>query len=147
MTNPAGTRWAQTVAEFLMDHGWPHAERRAQRGTNDAGDIAGVLGWHLECKATKDQDLPGALNQARDSVAKAITKAARRGRKMDPPFVACIFKRRNHVADRAYVVMELEPWTKLLRMAGYGQAPGEPPPFPPLVISEEQAQTWLQETA
>ena len=46
MANPSirkGTGFEVAVVDYLKAHGFPHAERRAQRGVNDAGDISGVV--------------------------------------------------------------------------------------------------------
>ena len=56
MTNRSrdkGTSWETQVVRFLQEHGWPLAERRARRGTRDAGDVAGVAGVCIEVKAEK----------------------------------------------------------------------------------------------
>lgn len=45
-----GTATETAVVRYLRDHGWPHAERRALRGTEDAGDITGTPGvcWSVK---------------------------------------------------------------------------------------------------
>lgn len=45
-----GTAWESKVVEYLRQW-WPYAERRATSGANDKGDIAGLVGVCLECKA------------------------------------------------------------------------------------------------
>lgn len=45
-----GREAENAVVGFLRKHGFPHAERRAQRGTNDAGDITGCPGLVIEVK-------------------------------------------------------------------------------------------------
>jgi hypothetical protein len=45
-----GTKAETTVARFLAANGFPHAERRALRGTLDAGDITGTPGLCWEVK-------------------------------------------------------------------------------------------------
>lgn len=48
-----GTRAETAVVRYLRDHGWPHAERRALRGNQDAGDITGTPGvcWSVKAGA------------------------------------------------------------------------------------------------
>lgn len=46
-----GTRAETAVVRYLRDHGWPHAERRALRGNQDAGDITGTPGVCWSVKA------------------------------------------------------------------------------------------------
>lgn len=52
MTRPKdiGTAAESAVVRWLQTHGAPAAERRALRGVNDAGDIAGVAGvcWSVK---------------------------------------------------------------------------------------------------
>lgn len=48
-----GTRAETAVARYLAANGFPHAERRALRGREDAGDITGTPGVAWEVKAYK----------------------------------------------------------------------------------------------
>ena len=52
------------MCEYLSAHGHPYAERRAMSGSRDRGDIAGVPGWVLECKAHASIDLASAVDEA-----------------------------------------------------------------------------------
>lgn len=45
-----GTAAESAVTRFLQANGFPHAERRALRGTQDAGDITGIPGLCIEVK-------------------------------------------------------------------------------------------------
>lgn len=45
-----GTDAERAVVRVLRDHGFPHAERRALRGSRDAGDITGTPGVLWEVK-------------------------------------------------------------------------------------------------
>jgi hypothetical protein len=45
-----GTAAERAVCRFLQAHGFPHAERRALRGIQDAGDITSVPGLCIEVK-------------------------------------------------------------------------------------------------
>lgn len=45
-----GTHAETAVARVLQSGGWPHAERRALRGTHDCGDITGTPGICWEVK-------------------------------------------------------------------------------------------------
>jgi hypothetical protein len=47
-----GTAWESRVVQHLRDGGWVNAERRAQTGAFDQGDVAGVIGVCFEAKAT-----------------------------------------------------------------------------------------------
>lgn len=106
MTNPSktkGTAFESAVVAYLQEHGFPHAERRAQRGINDAGDIAGVVGWCLELKACKATTLGPWMNEA---VIEA--KNARTGR------FAVVHKRRQKSTAEAFVSMPLRVFCELL---------------------------------
>ena len=61
MTRPRdiGTQAETAVVHYLQTHGWPHAERRALRGTQDAGDITGTPGVCWEVKAGKAAETAG----------------------------------------------------------------------------------------
>jgi hypothetical protein len=68
MANPSkrkGTGFEVAVVDYLRTHGFPFAERRAQRGTNDAGDISGIVGWVIECKNHRAVELGPWMNEAR----------------------------------------------------------------------------------
>src|SRR5690606_36637180 len=52
-----GTAAETAVVRYLRDHGFPHAERRTLRGSQDAGDITGIPGvcWSVKGgQAAKD---------------------------------------------------------------------------------------------
>lgn len=53
MTRPKdiGTAGESAVVRYLQGHGFPHAERRALRGTYDCGDVVGIPGVCIEIKA------------------------------------------------------------------------------------------------
>jgi hypothetical protein len=45
-----GTIAETAVVNYLCANGWPYAERRAQRGINDVGDVTGIPGLCMEVK-------------------------------------------------------------------------------------------------
>ena len=51
----AGTAWETLLCEYAREHGYPYAERRAQGGKNDRGDIAGIPGVVIEGAEAGDQ--------------------------------------------------------------------------------------------
>lgn len=99
-----GSRFERDVADYLAGQGFPAAERRVMGGARDRGDIAGVTGWVLEVKATRDLDLAGALKEAQAE--------ARNAGVVD---YAAVLKRRNHPVASAYVVLPLDRFVHLLR--------------------------------
>ena len=94
-----GTRFEQALCDYLNAHGFEYAERRALRGTNDRGDIAGIPGVVIEAKATKTIDLAGAMDELTKEIANAH---AARG--------YLVVKRRNKNIDQSYVVCSLRQW-------------------------------------
>ena len=108
MTNPSGTRFATQVVEVLRTV-WPQAERRAQRGRKDAGDVAGVPLWAIEVKATKAISLSEAVDEA-------LVEAKNAG----VPWACAIIKRRRKATLDAYVVIPLHVWLAREAAAGLG---------------------------
>jgi Holliday junction resolvase len=96
-----GTRFESEVVEYLKAHGFPHAERRAMHGTMDKGDIAGVAGVVIECKAEQSITLSEYMDEVADEVLNA---GARCG--------VAVVKRRRRGVSEAYVIQPLEQWVK-----------------------------------
>jgi hypothetical protein len=106
VSNPSkrkGTLFEVAVVEFLRENGFPHAERRALRGVNDAGDIAGVVGWTIEAKNHKAMDLGDWCKQA---AAEAVNAGGSRW--------AVVHKRRQHSTAEAFVTIPLREFCDLL---------------------------------
>lgn len=97
-----GTAFETAVVEFLKAHGFPYAERRAQRGTKDAGDVAGVPGFCLELK-----------NHNRLELAVWSDEAARESRAAGVWRWAVVAKRRGKNVRDAYVVCPLWVWCEM----------------------------------
>lgn len=70
-----GTRAETAVVRYLQANGFPHAERRALRGRQDAGDITGTPGICWEVKARKrpisDTDVAAWLAETETEAAAA----------------------------------------------------------------------------
>ena len=66
-----GTAFETLIVDGLRDMGWPYAERRAQRGTRDGGDIAGIPGVVIECKNAARVDLAGWLREVEEETGNA----------------------------------------------------------------------------
>lgn len=99
-----GTKWETAVVGYLREHGFPFVERRAMRGRNDGGDIAGLVGWVLECK-----------NEARASFGAYLTETERSASNVRAPWFAAIVKRRGKPVGDAYVVLPLRVLADVLR--------------------------------
>ena len=98
-----GTRWESDVVAYLVDHGFPEAERRALHGGLDRGDIAGVPGVMLECKAERSLDLASYVDEVEIQTANAKARIG-----------AAVVKRRNRPTSDAYVVMTLAQLVEIL---------------------------------
>lgn len=48
-----GTAWETALVGYLRECGWVNAERRALHGSNDRGDIAGIIGVTIEAKSAR----------------------------------------------------------------------------------------------
>ena len=59
-----GTHAETQVVNYLIDHGWPHAERRALNGSRDRGDVAGIPGVVVEVKNAARQCLAEWIDEA-----------------------------------------------------------------------------------
>lgn len=96
-----GTRFESAVVAVMAQR-FPYVERRALRGKNDAGDLAG-LPIPVECKNTRTLDLAGACREAE-------TAAARLG----APGWAAVFKRPRRNERDAYAVVPLWLFAEML---------------------------------
>ena len=106
-----GTAYETVVVAYLTAHGFPHAERRAMNGNADRGDIAGVGGWAVECKAVRALDLAGWATEATREAANAHS-----------PWWAVIIKRRGRSVAESYVVVSLATWAEAVA----GDLPDDP---------------------
>lgn len=110
-----GSAFERAVVGFLVNHGFPYAERAYGAGRpDDVGDIDGVIGFCLEAKAHKDIDLAGFVDEA--------VREARNADKHRPPGLAtygvAVVKRRNKGIEQSYVVMELRDFARLAKEWG-----------------------------
>lgn len=105
----AGTRWESAIVDYLASRGWRHAERRAKTGALDKGDITGVPGVVIEAKDVAKITLAEFLREAQVEAENAGALVG-----------AAWIKRRGKASPGdAYVVMDGETFTHLLREAGY----------------------------
>lgn len=106
-----GTAFESAVCRFLAEEGFPHAERRALSGTQDRGDIAGILGWVLEVKNCRKVELAAWIDEA------AVEQAN------DGADFSAVWHHRVGKAhpSAGYVTMTGAMFVRLLRQAGYGE--------------------------
>lgn len=104
-----GTGWESRVVDYLRANGVPQAERRALAGAADRGDVAGLPGVVIECKAEQRITLSEYVDEAEqeranDGASVGVAWVKRRG-KASP-------------AD-GYAVMTGATLVRLLTEAGY----------------------------
>jgi hypothetical protein len=104
-----GTSWESAIVGYLIEQGWPHAERRALAGALDKGDITGLPGVCIEAKSAARHELAQWWEEA---------KAERRNANAA---TACVwFKRRGKTSPaHGFVLMDGETYTALLKAAGW----------------------------
>jgi hypothetical protein len=100
-----GPLFEKHVVEYLRSEGFDKAERRVMGGSNDRGDIAGIPNVCLEVKNT-------GVMQMGAAVAEAEKEASNAGAR----WWSVVFKRRQKGVERAYVVIDLEQWSRVLRI-------------------------------
>lgn len=112
MSSPSkqrGTRWESAIVDYLIESGWPHAERRTLSGAKDKGDIAGLVGVCIEAKSHRVLDLASWIREveteARNAGAAVAAVWAKRVRKTSP--------------GDGYVIMTGAQFAALLKEAGY----------------------------
>jgi hypothetical protein len=99
-----GSQFERDVVRYLQEHGFPDAERAYGAGRpEDVGDIAGVPGVTVECKATKSIDLAGFVDEAERERLNARQ-----------PYGVAVVKRRGRSAADSYVVCNLATFARLV---------------------------------
>lgn len=111
MTNASkakGTRWESRCRDHFRENGAPHCERLAQSGSKDRGDLTGIPGVVIECKARKTLALAEWCDELRVEMANA-----------DASVGAVLVPRRNHPTANGYAVLPIDVFTLLLQQAGW----------------------------
>ena len=99
-----GDGFEREVARVFREHGHPEAERMLGLGRHrDDGDIANVVGMHIDCKSRADV---AHLSVWVDEVCRECPSGSM-------PVV--IVKRRGKPAERAYAVVELATFAEMVR--------------------------------
>ena len=101
----SGTRFESEVVAYINEHKPYQVERRAQHGALDRGDIIGVPDFAIECKNVKDWS---------KKLGSFVREAETEAENANVPFGAVVVKRRGDSVDRAYVVMSLEQFVKII---------------------------------
>jgi len=100
-----GPLFEKAVVEYLRAEGWENAERRVMGGANDRGDVAGIPNVCLEVKNT------GVMEMGR-----AVAEAEKEAKNANARWWSVILKRRRANVSAAYVVIDLEQWSRILRI-------------------------------
>jgi Holliday junction resolvase len=101
-----GSAFEREVVEVLRANGHPYAKRAYGAGKpKDTGDIDGVRGYAIECKAHRAMALAAWMDEA-------IAEAANAGPGVVPVVVA---KRRGKPTSEAYVILRLADFGLLAR--------------------------------
>jgi len=97
-----GTAFESALVDYLRANGFPRAERRAQRGTLDAGDIAGLPAT-IEAKNCKLTELGPWMDEAKTEAKNAGTA-----------LYAVVHKRRQHSTAESFVTLPLHLFVEML---------------------------------
>lgn len=119
-----GTDAERAVVRVLRASGWPHAERRALRGTADAGDITGTPGIVWEVKGGN------AARRAGDSQVEAWLAETEQERRNAGADIGVLVVQRAGIgpanAHRWWAIVPMRSMHDLL-LAPYVDAPGDIP--------------------
>lgn len=99
-----GTRKETEVVDYLRTNGHPYVERRANRGKNDAGDIAGLPGWAVEVKRCNRLELGEWAKEAEREAKNAGVR-----------WWAVVHHRRSKNVADSYVTMPLSVFAEITR--------------------------------
>lgn len=89
---------------YLIEKGFPYAERRTLSGSQDKGDIAGIPSVVIECKNEKAYDLARYQDETAAEKANAGAQVG-----------FAVFPRRSHHIGKAHVLMTLDQVIDLIR--------------------------------
>ncbi len=106
MSSPSkrkGTTYERAVANYLNERLPYLVDRMIQHGAHDYGDIIGVPGWALECKATREFKL-----------AKFVTEAETEAGNAGVEFGAAIVKSPGRPVEDSFVVMSLRQFAVMV---------------------------------
>ena len=99
-----GSAFERDVVHYLQEHGFPDASRSFGAGRPaDIGDVVGIPGVTVECKATRSIGLAGFVDEAERERLNARQ-----------PYGVAIVKRRAKATGQAYVAMTLESFVRLV---------------------------------
>jgi hypothetical protein len=114
-----GTATETAVVNYLREHGWPHAERRALAGTHDLGDIIGTPGICWEIKGGKAAETAGD-----GQVAGWLAETERERWNAQADFGVLVMKRKacgTASVGRWWAVMQASDLAVVVRLgAGFG---------------------------
>ena len=103
-----GTKLETDVVAYMKANGWPHAERHAQHGHKDVGDINIGPGVVIECKAEARFDLAGWIAELEHEMFNADTDDG----------VVVVKRKMTTDPGEFYALMTFGMWCKLAKEAG-----------------------------
>jgi hypothetical protein len=118
-----GTAGETAVVRYLQGF-WPHAERRALRGINDAGDITGTPGISWSVKAGQ-----AAANASDLDIDRWLAEAETQRSHANAALAVLVLKRRAYSAARSgqwWAVITVGTLTDLLNGTTNSGYPGSP---------------------
>jgi hypothetical protein len=98
-----GTSWESAVVAYLLEHGFPQAERRVLAGGVDKGDLINAGPYVWECKNTATIDLAGGIDETLRETDNAKAR-----------FGFLVIKRRRKSTADGYVVMTLKQLCEMI---------------------------------
>ena len=97
-----GDAFEREVIRVLRANGFPYAERVLRLGAHDdRGDIIGVPGFHIDCKARRRFELSTWVDEV-------VTEAP------EDAVPIIVLKRPGASPDRAYVIVELATFARVV---------------------------------
>ena len=102
-----GTKLESDVVAYMKANGWPHAERHAQHGSKDVGDV-NIPGVVVECKAEARFDLAGWIAELEHEMFNADTDDG----------VVVVKRKATTDPGEFYALMTFGMWCKLAKEAG-----------------------------
>ena len=102
-----GTKAETAVVNYLKANGWPFAERHAQHGSKDVGDV-NIPGVVIEVKSASRIDLSGWIGELEDEMDNADTSDG----------VVVVKRRGTTDPGKFYAICTFDMWCAMAKEAG-----------------------------
>jgi Holliday junction resolvase len=107
-----GTSAESALVKYLVEQGYPNAERRALSGSNDMGDVSGCIGLVWEVKNHKTYSIPAWLDETQVEAKNANADFGILAIKPNKVGLGNV--------ENWWAIMTIKDVVNLLRDAGYG---------------------------